>query len=110
MIAIVVQLCGPQSFLLWKYKKEILSKSTFRLSTTLVRHTEQLETSRLPWLWLPSNSLRKRRQSFTGERYDPSFPIFTWEEKEFPKQKRSYLALPTTTVCAQGCIISEKDP
>lgn len=38
------------------------------------------------------------------------FLIFNWEEKEVPKQKSSYLALPTTTVCAQGCIISEKDP
>lgn len=36
--------------------------------------------------------------------------VFCWEEEELPKQKNSYLALPTTTVCAQGCMISEKDP
>lgn len=35
---------------------------------------------------------------------------FSWEEKELSEQESSYLALPTTTVCAQGCMISEKDP
>lgn len=40
----------------------------------------------------------------------PSFLIFSWEEEDFPKQERPYLALPTTTVWAQGCMISEKDP
>jgi hypothetical protein len=41
----IVWLWGFQEFLLQKYKKELLSKSVFRLNTSLEGHTKWLEES-----------------------------------------------------------------